>query len=165
MTNIAILGFGVVGGGVAEVITQNNETIARKTGEHINIKYILDLREFPDHPLGGRVIHDMKIILDDPEVTVVAEMMGGVHPAYDFSMAAIKAGKNVVTSNKAVVAEYGPELLSEAAKRGLRYLFEASVGGGIPIIRSLTDQIAGNDVYEIDGILNGTTNYILTEMF
>lgn len=165
MINIALLGFGTVGSGVAEVLTENHDLIKARTGLDINVKYILDLREFPNHPLGDRVVHDYNIILNDPDIMLVAEMMGGVHPAYDFSMAAIKAGKNVVTSNKAVVAEYGPELLSEAAKRGLRYLFEASVGGGIPIIRSLTDQIAGNDVYEIDGILNGTTNYILTEMF
>lgn len=119
---------------------------------------------FPDHPLGDRVVHDINIILNDPEIKIVAEMMGGVHPAYDFSMAALKAGKNVVTSNKAVVADFGPELLAEARKHGSRYLFEASVGGGIPIIRALTEQTAGNDIYEIDGILNGTTNYILTEM-
>ena len=164
MTNIAILGFGVVGGGVAEVITQNNETIARKTGEHINIKYILDLREFPDHPLGGRVIHDMKIILDDPEVTVVAEMMGGAHPAYDYTRAALEAGKHVVTSNKEVVATFGAELLRIAKEHHVRYLFEASVGGGIPVIRPMSSCLAANELSEVDGILNGTTNYILTQM-
>ncbi len=165
MINIALLGFGTVGSGVAEVLTENRELIKSRTGFDIHIKYILDLREFPDHPLGNRVVHDFNIILNDPEVQIVAEMMGGVHPAYDFSMAALQAGKNVVTSNKAVVAEFGPELLCEARKKGIRYLFEASVGGGIPIIRSLTEQTAGNDIFEIDGILNGTTNYILTEMF
>ncbi len=164
MTNIAILGFGVVGGGVADVITKNNDTIARKTGEHINIKYILDLREFPDHPLGDRVVHDINIILNDPEVSVVAEMMGGAHPAYDYSSAALKAGKNVATSNKEVVATFGAELLETARTHHVRYLFEASVGGGIPVIRPMSSCLAANALYEVDGILNGTTNYILTQM-
>ncbi len=164
MTNIAILGFGVVGSGVAEVIATNNETIARKTGEHINIKYILELREFPDHPLGGRVVHDMKIILADPEVTVVAEMMGGAHPAYDYTRAALEAGKHVVTSNKEVVATFGAELLRIAKEHHVRYLFEASVGGGIPVIRPMSSCLAANELSEVDGILNGTTNYILTQM-
>lgn len=164
MTNIALLGFGTVGSGVAEVLTQNSKRIADTIGLDLNIKYILDLREFPNHPLGNRVVHDFNIILNDPEVSVVVEMMGGVHPAYDFSMAAIKAGKNVVTSNKAVVAAFGPELLTEARKQGVRYLFEASVGGGIPIIRPLTEQATRDEITEIAGILNGTTNYILTAM-
>ncbi|MBR5869409.1 MAG: homoserine dehydrogenase [Clostridia bacterium] len=164
MTNIALLGFGVVGGGVADVIATNNETIARKTGEHINIKYILDLREFPDHPLGGRVVHDMNIILNDPEVTVVAEMMGGAHPAYDYTRAALEAGKHVVTSNKEVVATFGAELLRIAKEHHVRYLFEASVGGGIPVIRPMSSCLAANELSEVDGILNGTTNYILTQM-
>ncbi len=165
MINIALLGFGTVGSGVAEVLVKNHELIKNKAGVDLNIKYILDLREFPEHPLGDRVVHDIDIILNDPEVNTVVEMMGGIHPAYEYSMQSIKSGKNVVTSNKAVVADFGPELIAEADKRGLRYLFEASVGGGIPIIRALTEQVAGNNVYEIDGILNGTTNYILTEMF
>ncbi len=165
MLQIALLGFGTVGSGVAEVLTENRDLIRERTGLDLNVKYILDLRQFPDHPLGDRVVHDIDVILSDPEVFLVAEMMGGLHPAYDFSLAALQAGKNVVTSNKAVVAEYGPELLREAEKRGLRYLFEASVGGGIPIIRPLTEQAAGNPITEICGILNGTTNYILTEMF
>lgn len=164
MVSIALLGFGTVGSGVAEVLTDNKELIKKRTGLDIDIKYILDLREFPEHPLGNRIVHDISVILNDPEVSIVVEMMGGVHPAYDFSIAAIKAGKNVVTSNKAVVAEYGPELLSEASSMGLRYLFEASVGGGIPIIRPLTELSAENDISEIVGILNGTTNYILTAM-
>lgn len=164
MTHIALLGFGTVGSGVAEVLTENAGRIADKTGLTFHIKYILDLREFPGHPLADRVVHDFDTILRDPEVSVVVEMMGGVHPAYDFSLAAIRAGKNVVTSNKAVVAAYGPELLSEARQQGVRYLFEASVGGGIPIIRPLTEQAAENDITEIIGILNGTTNYILTAM-
>lgn len=164
MVHVALLGFGTVGGGVAEVLTENRALIAAKTGLNFDIKYILDLREFPEHPLGDRVVHDYDIILNDPEVSIVVEMMGGVHPAYDFSLAAIRAGKSVVTSNKAVVAAYGPELLSEAQTMGVRYLFEASVGGGIPIIRPLTEQTAENDITEIVGILNGTTNYILTAM-
>lgn len=164
MTNIAILGFGVVGGGVADVILKNNDTIARKTGEHIHIKYILDLREFPDHPLGDRVVHDIGVILSDPEVTVVAEMMGGAHPAYDYSRAALEAGKHVVTSNKEVVATFGAELQEIAAAHHVRYLFEASVGGGIPIIRPMSSCLAANQLFEVDGILNGTTNYILTQM-
>ncbi len=165
MTHIAILGFGVVGGGVADVIAKNNETIARKTGEHINIKYILDLRDFPEHPLGDRVVHDINIILNDPQVSVVAEMMGGAHPAFDFSLAALKAGKHVVTSNKEVVATFGTELLAAAKENHVRYLFEASVGGGIPVIRPISSCLAANELTEIDGILNGTTNYILTQMF
>ena len=164
MVKVALLGFGTVGSGVAEVLTSNGELIKSKTGIDFEIKYILDLREFPDHPLGDRVVHDYNVILNDPEVSIVVEMMGGVHPAYDFSLAAIKAGKNVVTSNKAVVAAYGPELLEEASKRGLRYMFEASVGGGIPIIRPMTDLCAEDEITEIVGILNGTTNYILTAM-
>ena len=165
MVKIALLGFGTVGSGVAEVLLENGKLIKSKTGIDFDIKYILDLREFPDHPLGDRIVHDINVILNDPEVSIVVEMMGGVHPAYDFSIAAIKAGKNVVTSNKAVVAAHGPELLKEAAERGLRYMFEASVGGGIPIIRPMTNDLSGNDITEINGILNGTTNYILTQMF
>ncbi len=164
MVKIALLGFGTVGSGVAEVLTTNGELIKSKTGIEFEIKYILDLREFPEHPLGDRIVHDVNIILNDPEVSIVVEMMGGVHPAYDFSIAAIMSGKNVVTSNKAVVAAYGPELLREASERGLRYMFEASVGGGIPIIRPMTDLSAEDEITEIIGILNGTTNYILTAM-
>lgn len=164
MVKVALLGFGTVGSGVAEVILTNGELIKSKTGIDFDVKYILDLREFPEHPLGDRVVHDINVILNDPEVSIVVEMMGGVHPAYDFSLAAIKAGKNVVTSNKAVVAEFGPQLLKEASDRGLRYMFEASVGGGIPIIRPMTDLSSEDEITEIVGILNGTTNYILTAM-
>ena len=164
MVKIALLGFGTVGGGVYDVLTQNRDLIRRQTGLDIEIKYILDLREFPEHPLGNRVVHDFTVIARDPEVSVVCEMMGGVHPAFDFTKAALEAGKNVVTSNKAVVAAYGPELLALAAEKGVRYLFEASVGGGIPIIRPMQTCMSGNEIFEIDGILNGTTNYILTSM-
>ncbi|MBR2721180.1 MAG: homoserine dehydrogenase [Clostridia bacterium] len=164
MIHIAILGFGVVGSGSAEVLTQNRELIAKHCGEEVNIKYILDLREFPDHPLGERVVHDIRVILDDPEVALVAEMMGGAHPAYDFTRAAIEAGKHVVTSNKEVVATFGVELLKLARKHHVSYLFEASVGGGIPIIRPLQTDLASNQILSVSGILNGTTNFILTKM-
>lgn len=164
MASIAILGFGVVGSGVAEVITENLEIIEKRINSELKIKYILDLRDFPDSPFGNLVIHDFDTILNDPEVTVVAEMMGGSHPAYDFSLAALKAGKSVVTSNKEVVAKFGVELLKVARENNVRYLFEASVGGGIPIIRPLTADLAANDIKSISGILNGTTNYILTQM-
>jgi len=164
MTNIAILGFGVVGSGIAEVITQNKDIISKKIGDDINIKYILDLRDFPDSPFADKVIHDINVILNDDEVSIVAEAMGGLHPAYDFSEQAILRGKSVVTSNKAVVAEYGDKLLKLAQENGVRYLFEASVGGGIPVLRPLGTCLAANNINEINGILNGTTNYILTQM-
>ena len=164
MTNIAILGFGVVGGGVADVITENIEIIEKRINEKLSIKYILDLRDFPDSPFGHLVTHDFNVILNDPEVTIVAEMMGGSHPAYDFSLAALRAGKSVVTSNKEVVSKFGVELLSVAKEMGVRYMFEASVGGGIPIIRPLVNDLAANSIVSISGILNGTTNYILTQM-
>lgn len=164
MTNIAILGFGVVGSGVAEVITENLEIINKRINGELNIKYILDLRDFPDSKFGNLVIHDFDTILNDPDVTLVAEMMGGSHPAYDFSLAALKAGKSVVTSNKEVVAKFGTELLATARENNVRYLFEASVGGGIPIIRPMVNDLAANDIESVSGILNGTTNYILTQM-
>jgi len=164
MVNVAILGFGVVGSGTAEVLTDNLALIEKRIHKKLNIKYILDLRDFPDSPFCDRVVHDFNIILNDPEVTLVAEMMGGSHPAYDFSLACLKAGKSVVTSNKEVVANFGDELLAVAKESNVRYLFEASVGGGIPIIRPLANDLAANRVLSIDGILNGTTNYILTQM-
>lgn len=164
MKKIAILGFGVVGSGVAEVLTQNKTLIENKLGEEVEIKYILDLRDFPDSPFSDRVIHDFNVILNDDEISIIAEMMGGSHPAYDFSKAALLAGKNVVTSNKEVVAKFGTELLTIAREKGVRYLFEASVGGGIPIIRPINNDLVSNQITSIDGILNGTTNYILTQM-
>ncbi len=164
MINIAILGFGVVGSGIADVITTNQEEIKRKVGDNINVKYILDLREFPDSPFADRVVHDYNIILNDPEISIVAEAMGGLHPAVDFTMQALKTKKSVVTSNKEVVAEAGDMLLKLAEENGVRYLFEASVGGGIPILRPLANCLASNKILEINGILNGTTNYILTQM-
>ena len=164
MKKIAILGFGVVGSGVAEVLTENKQLIEKKLGDALEIKYILDLRDFPDSPFADKVVHNFDIILNDPEISIVAEMMGGSHPAYDFSKAALLAGKNVVTSNKEVVARFGTELLEIATQNNVRYLFEASVGGGIPIIRPINNDLVSNKITSIDGILNGTTNYILTQM-
>lgn len=160
MTNIAILGFGVVGSGVYEVI----KNAKKKPLSEVNIKYILDLREFPDHPLGDRVTTDFDKIIADDEVKVVVETMGGTGAAYKFSLAALKAGKNVVTSNKACVDKYGAELDAVAAENGVSYLYEASVGGGIPIIYPLNTCFMGDDITRVAGILNGTTNYILTHM-
>ena len=164
MLQIALLGFGVVGSGTAEVLTKNQKQIASYCNDEVNIKYILDLREFPNHPLGDRVVHDINVILNDPEVVLVAEMMGGAHPAYDFTCAALKAGKHVVTSNKEVVATFGAELLNLARENNVSYLFEASVGGGIPIIRPMQTDLASNEILSVSGILNGTTNFILTKM-
>ena len=165
MTQIAILGFGVVGSKVADLLTRNEEILFAKTGIRIHVKYILDLRSFPDHPMGDRVIRDYSVILNDPDVTIVCEMMGGSHPAYEYSLSALEAGKHVVTSNKEVVANYGCTLRDAAEKHGVRYLFEASVGGGIPVLRPMSECLAANRILSVAGILNGTTNYILTRMF
>ena len=164
MVNIALLGFGVVGSGAAEVLTENKSLIEKRLGCEYKIKYILDLRDFPDSPFGDLIVHDFNTILNDPEVSVVAEMMGGSHPAYDFTKACLLAKKSVVTSNKEVVSTFGVELCRLAKENGVRYLFEASVGGGIPIIRPLINDLSSNCVNKISGILNGTTNYILTSM-
>ncbi|MBQ7821336.1 MAG: homoserine dehydrogenase [Clostridia bacterium] len=161
---IAILGFGVVGGGCADVLAQNKKLISERCGFEIEVKYILDLRDFPDSPYADKVVHDYNIILNDPEVELVAEMMGGSHPALEFSLSAMKAKKSVVTSNKEVVATHGLELLACAKENGVTYMFEASVGGGIPVIHTIDTSLVQNDIKEIDGILNGTTNYILTRM-
>lgn len=165
MTNIAILGFGVVGGGVASLITENASEVSRLGGDEINIKYILDLRDFPDSPFADRIVHDYNIILNDPTVSTVIEVMGGSHPAYEFTVAALEKGKNVITSNKEVVANFGDEFLALAKKNGVAYRFEASVGGGIPVISPMISCIGQNKISEVRGILNGTTNYILTKMF
>ena len=164
MTNIAILGFGVVGSGIAEVIGKNELPVRRMTSDVINVKYILDKRDFPNSPLGDRVVKDLTVIANDPEIKIVCEAMGGVHPAYEFTMACFAAGKSVVTSNKELVATCGAELLSAAKKHKVYYLFEASVGGGIPEIRSMRTSLAMDSIKKIDGIMNGTTNYILTRM-
>ena len=164
MISIALLGFGCVGSGTAEVLTENKKLIEGRLGCEYSIKYILDLRDFPDSPFGDLVVHDFNTILEDDEVSVVAEMMGGSHPAYDFTKACLEAGKSVVTSNKEVVAKFGVELCEIAAAHGVRYMFEASVGGGIPIIRPMMTDLASNKINKINGILNGTTNFILTAM-
>ena len=164
MISIALLGFGCVGSGTAEVLTENKKIIEERLGCEYQIKYILDLREFPDSPFGNLIVHDFNTILNDEEVTIVAEMMGGSHPAYDFTKACLEAGKSVITSNKEVVAKFGVELGEIAARSGARYMFEASVGGGIPLIRPMTVDLASNKIKKINGILNGTTNYIITSM-
>lgn len=164
MINIAILGFGVVGAGVAEVITANAEEIKAYVGDDVRVKHVLDRRTFPDSPFGSLVTDDFEKIAADPEVSLVVETMGGVHPAYEFSMSAMNRGKSVVTSNKEVVAKCGIDLCECAKKNGVRYEFEASVGGGIPVLRSLRTSLAADKITKIDGILNGTTNYILTAM-
>lgn len=165
MTNIAILGFGVVGSGVADLIVKNYEEVTRLGGDEINIKYILDLRDFPDSPFADKVVHDFNLILNDADVSTVIEVMGGSHPAYEFTVSALKAGKSVITSNKEVVANFGDEFLALAKENGVSYRFEASVGGGIPVISPLISCVGQNKICEIRGILNGTTNYILTKMF
>jgi len=161
---IAIFGFGTVGSGVYDVIKMNSELIEKRAGKPIEIKYVLDLREFPGNPVQDVLVHDVDIILNDPEVKIIAEVMGGIKPAFDFTKRALMSGKSVCTSNKELVAAHGAELIEIAKKNNCDYYFEASVGGGIPIIRSLCDCLVGDDIVEIKGIVNGTTNYILTRM-
>lgn len=164
MIHIAVLGYGTVGSGVVEVIETNKAAINMRANAELNIKYILDLRDFPGDPYEDKVVHDFNIIMEDPEVTVICETMGGIHPAYDFSKQALLAGKSVCTSNKELVASHGPELIDIAKEHHCNYLFEASVGGGIPIIRPLNYSLTAEKIDSITGILNGTTNYILTKM-
>ncbi|MDR1003309.1 MAG: homoserine dehydrogenase [Oscillospiraceae bacterium] len=164
MINIAIMGHGVVGTGVVEVIRKNRDSIERRAGERIRIKYILDLRDFPDLPYSDRFIKDFALIENDSDISIVVECMGGLDIAYDFVKRSLLSGKSVVTSNKELIAERGHELIAIAKAQNLNLLFEASVGGGIPIIRPLSQCMAANEVSEIAGILNGTTNYILTKM-
>ena len=165
MIYAAILGYGTIGSGVYEVIDKNASVISKNAGEDIKVKYVLDLRDFPGDPAEGVLTHDFNDILNDPEVSLVCETMGGTGAAYTFTKAALEAGKNVVTSNKAVVAAFGPELLKIAKEKGVSYLFEASVGGGIPVLRPLLECITADEIEEITGILNGTTNFILTKMY
>lgn len=162
--NIAILGFGVVGGGVAELVEKNSSLLGKRLGRKINIKYILDLRSFPDSPFADRITASFDDIINDKDIDIVAEAMGGSHPAYEFSKECLSRGISVITSNKEVVANFGPELLKVARENGARYLFEASVGGGIPCLRPFGVSFAVNRITSVDGILNGTTNYILSEM-
>ena len=164
MIQVAVLGYGTVGSGVVEVIETNKSAINKRAGAELHIKYILDLRDFPGDPYEDKVVHDFDIILNDPEVSVICETMGGIHPAYDFSKKALLAGKSVCTSNKELVASHGPELIQTARENRCNYLFEASVGGGIPIIRPLNYSLTAEKIDSITGILNGTTNYILTKM-
>lgn len=165
MTKIAVLGFGVVGGGVADLLTSRAAEVTALAGDEIEIKYILDLREFPDSPFAHRIVNDFSVIERDAEVDIVIEVMGGSHPAYEYTVRALRAGKHVITSNKEVVAAYGTEFLSLAKEAGVSYRFEASVGGGIPVIEPLLSVLRQNRLTEIRGILNGTTNYVLTKMF
>ena len=162
--NIAILGFGVVGGGVAELVEKNSSLLGKRLGRKINIKYILDLRSFPDSPFADRITASFDDIINDKDIDIVAEAMGGSHPAYEFSKECLSRGISVITSNKEVVANFGPELLRVARENGARYLFEASVGGGIPCLRPFGVSFAVNRITSVDGILNGTTNYILSEL-
>ena len=164
MVNIAVLGYGTVGSGVVEVINTNPESINKKAGEEINVKYVLDLRDFPGSPIEKILVHDFDTILNDDEVKIVVEVMGGVEPAYTFVKKSLLAGKSVCTSNKELVAKHGPELLTIAKEKNINFLFEASVGGGIPIIRPLNSSLTADEIMEITGILNGTTNFILTKM-
>lgn len=164
MVQIAVLGYGTVGSGVVEVIDTNHESINRKAGDEINIKYVLDLRDFPGDPVQEILVHDFETIINDPEVDIIVEVMGGLEPAYTFTRRALEAGKSVCTSNKELVAEHGVELLELARKNNINYLFEASCGGGIPIIRPLNSSLTADEIDEVTGILNGTTNYILTKM-
>ena len=164
MIHVAVLGYGTVGSGVVEVIENNKNLVNKKACAELNVKYILDLRDFPGDPYEAKVIHDYEVILNDDEVSIICETMGGVRPAYDFTKRALLKGKSVCTSNKELVANHGPELIKIAEENNCNYLFEASVGGGIPIIRPLNACLTAEKVEAITGILNGTTNYILTKM-
>ncbi len=165
MVKIAVLGYGTVGSGVVEVLEKNGDVVAKNVGEQVSVKYVLDLREFPGTCIESKLVHDYDVIVNDPEVDIVVEVMGGLHPAYEYVKAALEAGKNVCTSNKALVAAYGPELIALAKEKNKNFMFEASVGGGIPIIRNMLRCITADNICEITGILNGTTNYILTKMY
>ncbi len=164
MVKIAVIGFGNIGGGLVELVESHKDIIARDCGTEVEIKYIVDIRDFTGHPLEHKIVKDFNVVVNDPEVSIVAEMIGGSHPAFDFSMAALKAGKHVVSSNKEVVANFGEVLLKTAAENDVAYLFEASVGGAIPIIRPMRESLSSDKILGINGILNGTTNYILTKM-
>ena len=165
MVNIAVMGYGTVGSGVVEVIETNGARINQRIGDELNVKYVLDLRDFPGDPIQEKIIHDFETIIQDEEIKIVVEVMGGIEPAYTFVKRSLQAGKSVATSNKALVAKHGAELLSIAKEKNINFLFEASVGGGIPIIRPLNSSLTADEIEEITGILNGTTNYMLTKMF
>ena len=165
MTKIAIMGYGVVGSGVYDIVTKNAETISKKTGDKLEVKYILDIRDFDNHKEKHLFVKDADIIASDNEVEIVAEAMGGATFAYEYTKKMLMAGKSVVTSNKELVSKKGTELFKLAKENNVSYMFEASVGGGIPIIRPLVNCLAANNIRSIHGILNGTTNFILTKMF
>ena len=164
MVNIAVLGYGTVGSGVVEVLNTNRESINRRACDDIRIKYVLDLRDFPGDPVQEVLVHDYEVIVNDPEVDIVVEVMGGIEPAFTFVKRALLAGKNVCTSNKALVASHGRELMDIAKEKGINFLFEASCGGGIPIIRVINSSLTADEIDEVTGILNGTTNYMLYKM-
>ena len=164
MIKVAIMGYGTIGSGVNEVLETNRKILAEKIGQELEVKYILDLRDFPGTSVEGKIVHDFSVICRDEEVKIVVETMGGLEPAYTFVKSCLEAGKHVATSNKALVAAYGTELLAIAREKKVNFLFEASVGGGIPIIRPLYRCLMGEKIQEITGILNGTTNFILTKM-
>ena len=164
MIEAAVFGYGNIGSGVVRVIEENQDRIEKAVGEGIHVKYVLDLRDFEGDPIQSRVVHDVDIIVDDPDIRVIAETMGGNEPAYTFTKKALEKGKSVCTSNKELVANHGAELIRIAKAHGCSYLFEASVGGGVPIIRPITQCLAANEIDEIAGVLNGTTNFILTKM-
>ncbi len=161
---IALLGYGTIGRAVMEVLETNRTLVAKRAGEELSVKYVLDLRDFPGDPVAEKIVHDYQIIVTDPEVEIVVEAMGGVEPAFTFTRDALLAGKSVVTSNKALVAKHGAALLALAKEKGLHFLFEASVGGGIPIIRPMNTSLTSEDIESVTGILNGTTNFMLTKM-
>lgn len=165
MVNIAVLGYGTVGSGVVEVIDTNGAGINQRIGEKLQVKYVLDLKDFPGDPVQEKIVHDFETIIQDEEINIVVEVMGGIEPAYTFVKRSLLAGKSVATSNKALVAKHGAELLSIAKEKNINFLFEASVGVGIPIIRPLNSSLTADEIEEITGILNGTTNYMLTKMF
>jgi len=164
MLNIAIMGFGTIGSGVFDVVNTNQAVLKQKLGENVNVKYVLDLRTFPGNPVESVLVHDVDVIMQDPEVKVVVETMGGVKPAFEFVSKALAAGKHVATSNKELVEKKGTELMALAREHNVNFFFGASVGGGIPIIRPLRLCLNAEQIDEISGIFNGTTNYILTEM-
>ena len=165
MVKVAVLGYGTIGSGVVQVLNTSKDIVTRNAGTEVEVKYVLDLRDFPGDPVEEILVHDYARIVNDPEVDIVVEVMGGTHPAYEFVKDALLKGKNVCTSNKALVAEFGPELVRIAKEKSVNFLFEASVGGGIPIIRPILRSLTVDTFYEITGILNGTTNYILTKMY
>ena len=165
MIKIAVLGYGTVGSGVVEVIATNSKVINKRIGEELEIKYVLDLREFPGTPVEKLITHNFEDIVNDDEVKIVVEVMGGIEPAYTFVKKSLLAGKSVATSNKALVAKHGAELIAIAKEKNINFLYEASVGGGIPIIRALAESLTGDEIEEITGILNGTTNFMMSKMY